>query len=217
MQLHIEPDLAIPFPEDNPVLANFIEKAQAACNSAELLGLDTTPSEEEKEIAENAVYQVAANPDKANKKLAKSSPKMTPAVYKTVDGILKDYSHRVVENAMQIRLLVTNKLIMESENEDPKIRLRSLELLGKITDVGLFTEKSEVTITHRSSQELVTSLRAKIQKLMYPTDDAVDAEVVEVNGKAVDLNEELGFEEETPETPPETEEKPDADASNTDE
>ena len=217
MQLHIEPDLAIPFPEDNPVLANFIEKAQAACNSAELLGLDTTPSEEEKEIAENAVYQVAANPDKANKKLAKSSQKMTPAVYKTVDGILKDYSHRVVENAMQIRLLVTNKLIMESENEDPKIRLRSLELLGKITDVGLFTEKSEVTITHRSSQELVTSLRAKIQKLMYPTDDAVDAEVVEVNGKAVDLNEELGFEEETPETPPETEEKPDADASNTDE
>ena len=119
MQLHIEPDLAIPFPEDNPVLANFIEKAQAACNSAELLGLDTTPSEEEKEIAENAVYQVAANPDKANKKLAKSSPKMTPAVYKTVDGILKDYSHRVVENAMQIRLLVTNKLIMESEHEDP--------------------------------------------------------------------------------------------------
>ena len=217
MQLHIEPDLAIPFPEDNPVLANFIEKAQAACNSAELLGLDTTPSEEEKEIAENAVYQVAANPDKANKKLAKASQKMTPAVYKTVDGILKDYSHRVVENAMQIRLLVTNKLIMESEHEDPKIRLRSLELLGKITDVGLFTEKSEVTITHRSSQELVTSLRAKIQKLMYPTDDAVDAEVVEVNGKAVDLNEELGFEEEIPETPPETPENTDTDASNTDE
>ena len=217
MQLHIEPDLAIPFPEDNPVLANFIEKAQAACNSAELLGLDTTPSEEEKEIAENAVYQVAANPHKANKKLAKASQKMAPAVYKTVDGILKDYSHRVVENAMQIRLLVTNKLIMESENEDPKIRLRSLELLGKITDVGLFTEKSEVTITHRSSQELVTSLRAKIQKLMYPTDDAVDAEVVEVNGKAVDLNEELGFEEETPETSPETPENTDTDASNTDE
>lgn len=212
MQIHIEPDLAIPFPEDNPVLANFIEKAQAACNSAELLGLDTTASEEDKEAAEKAVYEMAANPDKANKKLAKASQKMTPAVYKTVDGILKDYSHRVVENAMQIRLLVTNKLIIESEDEDPKIRLRALELLGKITDVGLFTEKSEVTINHRSSQELVSSLRAKIQKLMYPTDNAVDAEVIEVNGKAVNLDDELGLDEETPSETPETEQKPDADA-----
>ena len=212
MQIHIEPDLAIPFPEDNPVLANFIEKAQAACNSAELLGLDTTASAEEQEAAEQAVYEMAANPDKANKKLAKASQKMTPAVYKTVDGILKDYSHRVVENAMQIRLLVTNKLIIESEDEDPKIRLRALELLGKITDVGLFTEKSEVTINHRSSQELVSSLRSKIQKLMYPTDDAVDAEVIEVNGKAVNLDDELGSDEEIVEATPETEQKPDADA-----
>ena len=47
MQLQIEPDLAIPFPEDNPVLANFREKALAACNSAELLGLDLDASEEE--------------------------------------------------------------------------------------------------------------------------------------------------------------------------
>ena len=84
-----------------------------------------------------------------------------------------------------------------------KVRLRALELLGKITDVGLFTEKSEVTVNHRSSQELVTSLRAKIQKLMYPQ-DVEDAQVVEVKGEAINVDEELGIEEG----------KPDADASN---
>jgi hypothetical protein len=101
----------------------------------------------------------------------------------------------VVDNANQIRLLVTNNLILETANEDPKIRIRALELLGKITDVGLFTEKSEVTINQRSSKELVDSLRAKIHKLMTPT-DVVDVKEVTVNGQTVDLEE--VFDENTP-------------------
>ena len=171
------------------------------------LGLDDEePTDEEKETAEKAVYTVAENPDKGNKQVlaaSKNAKKFTPAVYKQTKHILDEYALRVVDNATQIRLLVTNKLIIESENEDAKVRLRALELLGKITDVGLFTEKSEVTVNHRSSQELVTSLRAKIQKLMYPQ-DVEDAQVVEVKGEAINVDEELGIEEE----------KPDADASN---
>ena len=68
MQLHIEPDLAIPFPDDNPVLSNFIEKAQAACNTAALLELDVTPTDEDLAVAETIAYEVAKNEDKANKK-----------------------------------------------------------------------------------------------------------------------------------------------------
>jgi len=189
MQLHVEPDLAIPFPEDNPVLANFIEKAQAACNSAELLGLDTTPTEKDLAVAEQAVYQVAENENKANKKLAKVQH--TPATYKSVKGILDEYSLRVVDNAIQIRLLVTNKLILASESEDDRTKMRALELLGKITDVGLFTEKSEVTINNRSTKDLVESVRAKIQRLMQPI-DIEDVKEVKVNGETVDLDAELG-------------------------
>jgi hypothetical protein len=82
--------------------------------------------------------------------------------------------------------LVTNNLILETANEDPKIRIRALELLGKITDVGLFTEKSEVTINHRSNKELVESLRSKIHKLMTP-ENVEDVKEVTVNGQTVDL------------------------------
>ena len=208
MQIHVEPDLAIPFPEDNPVLANFIEKAQAACNSAELLGLDTTPTEKDLAVAEQAVYQVAENENKANKKLAKVQH--TPATYKSVKGILDEYSLRVVDNAIQIRLLVTNKLILASESEDDRTKMRALELLGKITDVGLFTEKSEVTINNRSTKDLVESVRAKIQRLMQPI-DIEDVKEVKVNGETVDLDAELGPDE------PKNEEKTDEIKEKTDE
>lgn len=192
MQLHVEPDLSIPFPDDNPVLANFIEKAQAACNTAELLELDMEPTEQDLSTAEKAVYQVAENEEKANKKLVKQDQK--PAVYKSVKSILDEYSLRVVDNAMQIRLLVTNKLILDSDSPDDRTRLRALEMLGKITDVGLFTEKSEVTITHRSTEDLVSSIRSKLHRLMHP-DDVTDVKAVEVNGEAIDIDAELGLDE----------------------
>ena len=190
MQLHVEPDLSIPFPDDNPVLANFIEKAQAACNTAELLELDMEPTEQDLSTAEKAVYAVAENEEKANKKLVKQDQK--PAVYKSVKSILDEYSLRVVDNAMQIRLLVTNKLILDSDSPDDRTRLRALEMLGKITDVGLFTEKSEVTINHRSTEDLVNSIRNKIHRLMHP-DNVTDVRAVEVNGEAIDVDAELGL------------------------
>ena len=196
MQLHVEPDLSIPFPDDNPVLANFIEKAQAACNTAELLELDMEPTEQDLSTAEKAVYAVAENEEKANKKLVKQDQK--PAVYKSVKSILDEYSLRVVDNAMQIRLLVTNKLILDSDSPDDRTRLRALEMLGKITDVGLFTEKSEVTITHRSTEDLVNSIRSKLHRLMHP-DDVTDVKAVEVNGEAIDVDAELGLDEEVKE------------------
>jgi hypothetical protein len=65
-------------------------------------------------------------------------------------------------------------------------------MLGKITDVGLFTEKSEVTINHRSTEDLVNSIRSKIHKLMHP-DNVTDVKAVEVNGEAIDVDAELGL------------------------
>jgi hypothetical protein len=153
---------------------------------------------------------VAQDEDQVNKKLnSKKASQIKPATYYQVNGILKEFSTKVVENATQIRLLVTNKLLLESDNEDPKIRIRALELLGKITDVGLFTEKSEVTINHRSNQELMDSLRAKIHKLMAPT-EAEDVKTIKVNGETVDLDAELGVvdEEKTEEVKDDGDSKP---------
>jgi len=102
-----------------------------------------------------------------------------------------------VESAVQVRHLVTNKLIEETENPDPRVRIRALELLGKISDVGLFTEKTEVTITHRTTDELRESLRSKLAKLVNPADEAEDAIIID--DEVIDVDAELGIEDETDE------------------
>lgn len=197
MQLNIEPDLGIELPENPVPLSDFKEKAEAACATAEMLELDVEPTLEDTQEAEKAVLGIAENPEKGNKKALTQSKHFSAPTYIQTKHILDSYALKVVENATQIRLLVTNKLIMESENEDAKVRLRALELLGKITDVGLFTEKSEVTVNNRSSQELVNTLKDKIKKLMYPQDNIQDAETVEsveINGETLDVDKELGIE-----------------------
>jgi hypothetical protein len=70
--------------------------------------------------------------------------------------------------------MVVNKLIVETENPDARIRVKALELLGKVSDVGLFTEKQEITITHQTSDDLRDRLRRKLQKMVDVTPDDVD-------------------------------------------
>jgi hypothetical protein len=65
-----------------------------------------------------------------------------------------------------MRTYVTNKLILETENPDPRIRLKSLELLGKISDVGLFTDKTEITLRHRPTEELEQMLRERLTQVI---------------------------------------------------
>jgi hypothetical protein len=97
----------------------------------------------------------------------------------------------VVGHAVEVRHLVTNKLLEESQNPDPRIRIRALELLGKVSDVGLFTEKHEITVTHQTTDDLRHKLREKLQKLTRPT--MLVPGGVEMGGEIIDVDAELGF------------------------
>ena len=116
---------------------------------------------------------------------------LPPASIVLTNSILTEFGQSVVESATQIRHLVTNKLLIESEHVDPKQRIKALELLGKISDVGLFSEKSEVTITHQSTDDLRERLRSKLTKLVNPVEDAAV-----IDGKPIDVDKELGLDEE---------------------
>ena len=67
------------------------------------------------------------------------------------------------------------------------VRMRSLELLGKIGDVGLFIERSEVTVKHKTTIELQASIKERISKLLQVRSKAEDVQDVPV--KAVSLRE----------------------------
>lgn len=204
MAIALTPELGVPYSDDTPYV-DLRERAEAACNTTELLaehGLDVEPTQEDEEIAAKLAVSYANNPEKTSKTVTnKRAAKLPPASLVAVHNILTEFSHSIVESAVQVRHLVTNKLIEETENPDPRVRIRALELLGKISDVGLFAEKSEVTITHQTTDELREKLRSKLARLVNPVED--DEEIVIIDGEAeetvperVNLDDELGSEDE---------------------
>jgi hypothetical protein len=200
MTLFIEPEIGVPLVDDVPNV-DLKERAEAACNTALKLaehGLDLEPTVEDEDVAAKLALSYADDPEKTSKKVtARKAAKLTPASIVLTNNILQEFGHSVAESATQIRYLVTNKLLLESENDDPRIRIRALELLGKISDVGLFAEKTEVTVTHQSTDDLRNKLRGKLEKLVEPVlsadiEDANSEDIV-LNGEVLNLDEELGL------------------------
>lgn len=193
----MEPELGVAIPEELPPM-DLKQRTDAASETAKKLadhGVDLEPTKEDEDIAAKLVTAYADNPDNTSKKVTtKRAATLTPASLVLTNNILQEFGHSVVESALQVRHLVTNKLIDETENPDPRVRIRALELLGKISDVGLFAEKSEVTITHQSTDDLRAKLREKLQKLS--TSEERIQEAIVIDGEVLDVDAELGLENE---------------------
>jgi len=197
MSILVEPELGVAIPDESPFV-DLSQRTDAASETAKELadhGLDVEPTKEDKDIAAKLVTAYADDPEATSKKVTdKKIATLTPASLILTSNILKEFGQSVVKSSLHIRHLVTNKLLLETENPDPRVRMRALELLGKISDVGLFAEKSEVTITHQSTDDLRAKLREKLQKLSTPEEKIQDAIVID--GESLDVDAELGLEKE---------------------
>jgi hypothetical protein len=197
MTLMLTPDLGVPISPDTNIM-DLRERAAALCGSIEVLeehGLDTTITQGDRDVAATLVEAYASDPAKASRTInTQNAARLTPASLIQTRAILDEFGTAVAHHALEIRHLVTNKLLLETENPDPRVRIRALELLGKVTDVGLFTDKTEVVITHQSTDELRKKLRDKFNRLIDRPDDVVD--VVAINGEEVDVGRELGLDSE---------------------
>ena len=194
MALNLKPELGVQISPELRAM-DLSVRATAMANTAEELsthGLDIRPNKEDEDVAATLAMAYAENPEKASKKVSSTrAAKMTPPSLVLTSSILQQFGHSVAESASQIRHLVTNKLIEETENPDPRVRIRALELLGKISDVGLFSEKTEVTITHQTTDDLKENLRKTLMKLTNPVDDIEDAVIID--GETIDIDAELGL------------------------
>lgn len=160
--------------------ADIRTRAHAAIHAASLLADegyadDTEDLEFSQVVARGMMRQVAKGQDVPSAEVAASMN--TPAGAVFVETLLSAYDMEVVREAKRLRHYVTNKLLVESENADARIRMKALELLGKISDVGLFTERTEITVNNRSTVELENSLRDKLRRLMNK-DAAEDAKII---------------------------------------
>ena len=169
MSLKITPEANKPLPDDfdSEEPSAFVTKVKVAAATAKVLleaGAEIPISSQEKAQASDifkAYTDPNATPPSVGTKILN-----TPATVAHLVAMLSDYDHQVVEEAVQLRRYVTNKLIEETSLPNPAHRIKALELLGKISDVGLFTEKTEVTIKNAGVEDLESQIRGKLFKIL---------------------------------------------------
>ena len=204
MTLQLNPDKTVPYPTSlEPEVASTLhENMQIAANTASLLkGLgahvDDDPEAEAKagEVFKTFnelivdQYEKAMTAD-APPKRGRGRPRkeVTPQdknpqtlyslpVADRIGNMLREYDNEFVADASQLRLVVTNKLLDLASCSDPKIEI-------KVSDVGLFSEKTEITVTYNNVTDLDQAIKDKVRKMLLgqgvtditPIDIDLDAE-----------------------------------------
>ena len=145
--------------------------------------------DEEAKILSNAQEQQVANafaalttnsPDAKNQLLNLQVPEEIVSAVAMVSG----YQWEFVKQANELRSMSVAKIVKETEHPDARIRLKALELLGKVTEVALFTERVEVNQKEISNEELEKRIREKLSKYMGNA-DVVEVDEIEVVEKVV--------------------------------
>ena len=193
MPIVVTPEVGIPLPFDiTPEEAeSFRERAKAAC--ASILALISSGAEVEATEEDSAT----AHQIMTTEKLVPSTT--PPGAILKLEALLTHYDHEFLEANRRIQNLVTNKLLEETENEDPKVRLKALELLGKRKGVQLFTDQVEITIKQKPIEEIEKELGTLLERYMGPIEHEVKNNVQDVKEKevidleAIDLDAELGL------------------------
>lgn len=186
MPIVVTPELGIPLPFDvtPEEVEGFRERAKAACETLKEL-LDAGAEVDVKEEDSTEAHQIIAT--------EKFVPAVTPpgAILK-LEALLTHYDHEFLEANRRIQNLVTNKLLEETENEDAKIRLKALELLGKRKGVNLFSDQVEVTVKQKPVEEIEKELERLLGKYMGPV-VPVEPEIPKDPLLEIDLDKELGM------------------------
>lgn len=187
MPLIVTPEIGIPLPTDATPeeIDSFRDKAHAMFNTvAELVrgGLEVTVTDEDRAVAQEAFSkQKPPHPAKA-----------TPGAIVHLESMLKEWDQEVLDVHRRLRNYVTNRLILESQNEDARVRLKALENLGKISSVGLFSERIDVNVTHRTLPDIEAELRRTLELYSTRVIDVTPKQDAPRTLSEIDLDAEFG-------------------------
>jgi hypothetical protein len=187
MPIVVQPETGIPFPFDTQPeeIAQWRDRAKAAVETLKEIiaaGGEVTIDESDRNKARNSV---------ATDKPLKITEQNAGALVH-LEAILSEYDRDLLNVATRMRSYVTNKLILESVDEDAKVRLKALELLGKINSVGLFSEKIDITVTHRTVEEIDNELEQMLDKYLGPVEEVKTQTEDELNSLLSMTDEEIG-------------------------
>jgi len=127
----------------------------------------------------------------------------TPEAVRHLVAMLAAYDWEFVEQAKHLRGMAVAKILEETNHPDARIRLKALDMLGRITEVALFTERIEVKKTDMADHEIDAKIKEKLNRFM----GVVDVEDV----TEIDITPKVSKPLLTEDTPDESEQaKPDA-------
>lgn len=187
MPIVVTPESGIPLPFDTTPeeIEQFRERAKAAVETIKeiiAMGGEVEVTEEDRRTAREAV---GSNSIKITESNAGSLVHL--------EAILSEYDRDLLNSASRLRSYVTNKLLIETVDPDAKVRLKALELLGKTAGVGLFSDRLEVNVTHRTIDQIDNELETLLEKYMGPV-EIVEAQTEKELESLLELDDEdLGF------------------------
>ncbi len=132
-------------------------------------------SEVQKHAGREAFTRLATGSDLETQKHALLQLK-TPAAVQHLVSMLDAYDWEFVYQAQKLRGYAVAKILEDCELPDPRHRLRALEMLGKITEVGLFTERIEITKIDLTDEALEEKIKQKLNRFR----DIIDVTPVDV-------------------------------------
>jgi hypothetical protein len=167
MTINIEPTKDIPPPYDmaDVETSSFAEELAVVANTQDLLDQLGPPPE----ITQEDAVKTASLLDKAVKTQDKSALSSPPVAFAARE-FLRVYSARIAAEMSDVRAALTNKLLELANCGDPRFELKALELLGKHSDIALFTERSEVTVTYKNSNDLEDAIKERVKRLLNARD-----------------------------------------------
>jgi hypothetical protein len=108
-----------------------------------------------------------------------------PEEIKTAVGMVTAYQWKFVEQAESLRSMSVAKIVKETDHPDARIRLKALEMLGKVTEVALFTDRVSVKSEDVTDEELDARIKEKLGKYMGAV-DVVDVEEIDIKIEKTD-------------------------------
>ena len=189
--IKVEPtrDYKVPYSLDDETPKTLLDEIAVAGSTAELqveMGAPLElPNKADQEKLANLIKDARRNPaGKGNGNTLSPALTQTNTAYATA-AFLRNYGQLLAFDAAQARAAITHKLMEIADCGDIKHELRALELLGKHSDIGLFTERSEITINHKTPEALENAIKERIKRLL-------NADIIDVTPIGMDLDEELG-------------------------
>ena len=144
---------------------------------------------QQERVADTFAALTTQDPDAKYKLLTLEMPEEV----KSVVGMVTAYQWKFVEQANELRSMAVTKIAKETEHPDARIRLKALELLGKVTEVALFTDRVEVKRENMSDEELENRIKAKLERYMGIV-DVVETHSVEDKTEDIEDLEDVGIE-----------------------